>query len=78
MHCLADQVLAEHRPQRGAAVATARERRKAPAFELNVAEDAVTVLELAKKIARPSPSSRDKSAKLMPSIAHRDRRRVVR
>ena len=55
-HRLADDVFPQHRPERGAAVAPARERRRAGALELDVAPHAVRSTTSPSRMARPSPS----------------------
>ena len=53
MHGLADEVLAQHRPERGATIAAAREGRQARALELDVAQDAIASFELAEQDRAP-------------------------
>ncbi len=78
MHSLADDVLAQHRPDRGTAIAAAREGCKAGALELNVAKHAVAAFDLAKKNGAPVAQSRHESTELVPGVGHCDRVRVVR
>jgi len=56
VHRLGDDIFAQHRAERGAAVALARERRPARAFELDVAPRAAAVDDLAEQDRAPSPS----------------------
>ena len=72
-HRLADDVLAQHRPERGAAVAAARERRGAGALELDVAAHAVGVDDLAQKNGAPVAELRHEMAELVAGIGHGER-----
>ncbi len=73
MHRFADDVFAQHRPQRGAAVAAARERRRAGALELDVAADAVLVDHLAEQDGAAVAQLRHELPELVAGIGHRDR-----
>ena len=72
-HRLADDVFAQHRPERGAAVAAARERRRAGPLELDVAADAVGVDDLAEQDGAAVAELRHEMAELVAGIGHRDR-----
>ena len=72
-HRLADDVFAQHRTERGAAVAAARERRRARALELDVAADAVGVDHLAEQDGAAVAELRHEMAELVAGIGHRDR-----
>ena len=71
VHRLADDVLAQHRADRGQAVAAARERRAPGALEVQVAEAAVGVDELAEQqraaVAEPRGRSRRTGARRRPA-----------
>ena len=72
-HRLADDVFAQHRTQRGAAIAAAREWRRARALELDVAADAVGVDDLAEQDGAAVAELRHEMAELVAGIGHRDR-----
>ena len=73
----ADDVFAQHRAQRCAAIAAARERRRPRALELDVAPDAVEVDDLAEKDGAAIAELRHEVAELMAGIGQRDRLRAV-
>ena len=72
-HRLADDVFAQDRPERGAAVAPARERRWARSLELDVASDAVSVDDLAEQDGPAVAKLGDELPELVAGIGHRDR-----
>ena len=72
-HRLADDVFAQHRAERGAAVAAARKRRRAGALELDVAADAVGVDDFTEQDGAAVPELRHEMAELVAGIGHRDR-----
>ena len=72
-HRLADDVFAQHGPERGAAVAAARERGRARALELDVAADAVAVDDLAEQDGAAVAELRHEVAELVAGIGHGDR-----
>ena len=72
-HRLADDVFAQHRPERGAAIAAPRKRRRAGPLELNVAAHAFGVDHLAEQDGAAVPELRDEMAELVAGIGHRDR-----
>ena len=72
-HRLADDVFAQHRTERGAAVAPARKRRRAGPLELDVAADAVGVDHLAEQDGAAVAELRHEMAELVAGIGHRDR-----
>ena len=76
-HRLADDVFAQHRTERGAAVAAARERRRAGPLELDVAADAVRVDHLAEQDGAAVAELGHEMAELVAGIGHRDRVRAV-
>ena len=76
-HRLADDVFAQHRTERGAAVAPARKRRRAGALELDVAADAVGVDHLAEQDGAAVAELRHEMTELVAGIGHRDRVRAV-
>ena len=73
VHRLADDVLAQHRPDRGQPVAAARERRAARALEVQVAQPPVGVGELAEQQRAAVAEPRDEAAELVPGVGLRDR-----
>ena len=77
-HRLADEVLAQHRAERGASVAAARERRASGALELDVASPPVVADDLAEQDRAPVAELRDEPAELMPGVRERDRLRACR
>jgi hypothetical protein len=77
MHRLADEVLPQHRPQRGAAIAVAREGREACALQLKVAENTVVPSEFSEKNCAPVTQLRHEGPELVPCIGHRDRVCIV-
>ncbi len=72
-HRLADDVFAQHRTERRAAVAPARKRRRARALELDVAADAVGVDHLAEQDGAAVAQLRHEMTELVAGIGHRDR-----
>jgi hypothetical protein len=72
MHCFADEIFAQDRRQRSAAIAPPGERRSARALQLDIAPLAVAVHDLAKKDRAAAAKLRNKIAELMPGIGHRD------
>ena len=72
-HRLADDVFAQHRTERGAAVAAARKRRRAGPLELDVAADAVRVDDLAEQNGAAIAELRHEMPELVAGIGHRDR-----
>ena len=76
-HGLADDVFAQHRAERGAAVAVAREGRPPGALELDVAPRAVPPHHLAEQDGAPVAELRHEVAELVPGIGERDRRRAL-
>ena len=75
-HGLAHDVLAQHRAQRGTAVATAGEGRPPGALELDVAPRAVSPHHLAEQDGAPVAELRHELAELMPGIGEGDRLRT--
>src|SRR5271165_7479843 len=73
MHRFADEIFAQDRPQRGAAVAAPRERRPARALQLEVAPLAATVQDLAEEDRAAIAKLRNETPELMPGVGHRDR-----
>ena len=76
VHRLAHDVLAQHGAKRGAAVASARERGRAGAFQLDVITLAVLSDHLAQKVRAAIAELRHKVGKLVPGIRHRQRLRA--
>src|SRR5271155_5833391 len=76
MHRFADEIFAQDRPQRGAAVYAPRERRPARALRLDVAPVTATVQDLAEEDRAAVAKLRDEIAELMPGVGHRDRLRA--
>src|SRR6185437_15071187 len=72
-HRFADDVFAQDRPQRGAAIAAAGEGGGTRALELDVATDAVLVDDLAKQDGAAVAELGHKMPELMAGIGHRDR-----
>ena len=72
-HRLADDVFAQHRTQRRAPVAAARERRRPRAFELDVATDAVAAHDLAQQDGAAIAELRHEVAELVAGIGKRNR-----
>ena len=72
-HGLADDVFAQHRSERGAAVAAARKRRRAGPLELDVAADAVLVDDFAEQDGAAIAQLGHKMPELVAGIGHRDR-----
>src|SRR5580700_11629459 len=72
-HCLADDVLAQHRPKRRTSVAAPGIRRRASALELDVAAHAGAVDHLAQKNGASITELRDESPELVASISHGER-----
>ena len=72
-HRLADDVFAQHRAERGAAVAPAGKRRRARSLELDVAADAIGVDHLAEQDGAAVAELRHEMSELMAGIGHRDR-----
>ena len=77
VHRLADDVLAQHRTDRGQTVAAAGERRAPGALEVEVAERAVGVHELAEQERAPVAETRDEPAELVPGVGLRHRGRTL-
>ena len=77
-HRLADDVFAQHRSERGAAVAPSREWRGTRALELDVAADAVLVDDFAEQDGPAVAELGDEMAELVAGIGHRDRVGAVR
>ena len=77
-HRLADEVLAQHRAERGASVAAARERRASGALELDVASPPVGADDLAEQDRPPVAELRDEPAELMAGVRERERLRACR
>ena len=77
-HRLADDVFAQDRPERGAAVAPARERRRARSLELDVAAHAVLVDHLAEQDGPAIAELGHEMAELVAGIGHRDRVGAIR
>ena len=73
MHRFADEIFAQDRPESGATVATARERRSSGAFQLDVASPAVAVQHLAQQDGAAVAEPGNEVAELMSGIGHRDR-----
>jgi hypothetical protein len=73
VHRLADDVLTQHRTDRGQAVAAARERRAPGALEVQVAKVAVGVDELTEQECAPVAETRDEPAELVPGVGLRHR-----
>ena len=72
-HRLADDVLAQDRSERGAAIAVAGERRGAGALELDVAAHAVGIDDLAEKNGPAITELRHEVAELVAGIGHGER-----
>ncbi len=72
-HRLADDVFAQHRTERGSAIAPARIRRRAGALELNVTADAVGVDNLAEQDGAAVTELRHEMTELVAGIGHRNR-----
>ncbi len=77
VHRLADDVLAQHRADGRQPVAAAGKRGAARAFEVNVAEPAVSVDELAEQQRATIAQPRDIAAELVPGIGLCDGRGAV-
>ena len=77
VHRLADHVLAQHRPDRGLAVAAAGERRAARALQVEVAPAPVGVDELAEQQRPAVAEPRRVAAELVAGVGLRDRRGAV-
>ena len=73
MHRFADEIFAQDRPERGATIAAARERRSSGAFQLDVASPAVAVQRLAQQDGAAVAEPGNEVAELMSGIGHRDR-----
>ena len=71
-HRLADDVLAQHRAERGASVAAARERRASRALELDVAPPPVVADDLAEQDRATVAELGDEPAELMAGVRERD------
>ena len=76
-HRLADDVFAQHRTERGAAVATARKRRRARPLELDVAAHAVGVDDFAEQDGAAVTELRHEMTELVAGIGHRNRVRAL-
>jgi hypothetical protein len=68
VHRLADHVLAQHRTDRGQAVAATSERRATGALEVQVAQPAVRVDDLTEQECAPVAQPRDEPAELVPGV----------
>ena len=77
VHRLADDVLAQHRADRGQAVAAARERRGARTLQVQVANGPVRADELAEQQCASVAQARDEAAELVPGVGLRHRRGTV-
>ena len=75
-HRLADNVFAQDRAERGAAVAAAGKRRRAGPLELDVAADAVRVDHLAEQDGAAVAELGNEMAELVPGIGHCNRVRA--
>ncbi len=78
MHRLADDVFAQDRPERGAAVAAAGERGRAGTLQLDVAAHAVAVDDFAEQDGTAVAELGNKVAELVARIGHRDRVGAIR
>ncbi len=65
MHRLADQILPQHRPDRGAPIRRSRERCQAGPFELHIPQHAGTIAQLAEQDRAPIAEARHEVAELM-------------
>lgn len=74
MHRLADDVFAQHRTHRGQAVAPAGEWCRTRTLEVDVAEPAVGVSQLAEQHCAPVAQSRDVTTELVTGVGLRYRR----
>ncbi len=74
MHRLAEDVLAQHRADRGQAVPAAGERRASRALEVEVAKVAVGIGELPEEQRAPIAETRDEPAELVSGVGLRHRR----
>ena len=77
VHRLADDVLAQHRADRGEAVAAAGERRTSGALEVQVAQPAGVVDELAEQQGAAVAEPRGVAAELVAGVGLGDRRRAL-
>ena len=77
VHRLADDVLAQHRPDRGQTVTAAGERRAPRALEVQVARAAVGVGELTEQECAAVAETRDVPAELVPGVGLGHRRRTA-
>jgi hypothetical protein len=72
-HCLADDVLAQHRPERRTTVAAPGIRRRASPLELDVTAHPVAIHQLAEKNGASITELRDESPELVAGISHGER-----
>src|SRR6266404_2828677 len=77
LHRLADDVFAQDRTERRAAVAAAGKRRGAGPLELDVATDAIRVDHLAEQDGAAVAELRNEMTELVPGISHSNRVRAV-
>ena len=77
-HRLGHDVFTQHRPERRAPVAAARERRRAGALQLQVEAPALAVDDLAQEHRPPVAELRHEIAELVARIGHGDRLGAVR
>jgi hypothetical protein len=75
-HSLTDDVFAQHRTERSAAVSAAREGRSPGALKLDIAPQAVPPHNFAEQDRPPVTELRYEVAELVPSIGEGDRRRA--
>ena len=77
MHRFADEVLAQHGPERCASVAIARERRPSRALELDVAPHAVASHPLSEQNGATITELRHEAAELMTRVGQSDRVGII-
>ena len=73
VHRLADEILAQHRPERSATVAPARKRRRARTLELDVAAAPVAINDFPEQNGTPIAELRYELPELVPGIGCRER-----
>ncbi len=73
VHGFAHDILAQHRPEHGAAIAVSRERRAPTALELHVTAYAVIANHLAEQNSPAITQLRRPAAKLKPRVGHSQR-----
>ena len=78
VHRLADDVLAQHRPDRGQTVAASRERRGSRTLEVKVTNRPVRAGDLAEQQRASVTQTRDEPAELVSGVGLRNRRGTVR